>query len=131
MVKQSPSQQGGTCPLSEIRVTTISNAAGTGPVTLTKQSAAKVFSKTSADGTSITKSFNVSSLVDTSTGQQTININNNMSDGDYIVQVGKHTSSVNAEWVQSTAAGSFIMYNYNGSSYVDSIMFSSVDGDLA
>ena len=92
---------------------------------------AKVFSKTSADGTSITKSFNVSSLVDTNTGQQTININSNMSDGDYIVQVGKHTSSVNAEWVQSTAVGSFIMYNYNGSSYVDSIMFSSVDGDLA
>ena len=92
---------------------------------------AKVFSKTSADGTSITKSFNVSSLVDTNTGQQTININSNMSDGDYIVQVGKHTSSVNAEWVQSTAVGSFIMYNFNGSSYVDSIMFSSVDGDLA
>ena len=117
--------------MSEIRATTISDETGNGPIALTKQSAAKVFSKTSADGTSITKSFNVSSLVDTNTGQQTININSNMSDGDYIVQVGKHTSSVNAEWVQSTAVGSFIMYNFNGSSYVDSIMFSSVDGDLA
>ena len=122
--------------MSTVFVDTIKNQTGTTSLAANKlpdmlSGSAKVFSKTSADGTSITKSFNVSSLVDTSTGQQTININNNMSDGDYIVQVGKHTSSVNAEWVQSTAAGSFIMYNYNGSSYVDSIMFSSVDGDLA
>ena len=122
--------------MSTVFVDTIKNQTGTTSLAANKlhdmlSVAAKVFSKTSADGTSITKSFNVSSLVDTNTGQQTININSNMSDGDYIVQVGKHTSSVNAEWVQSTAVGSFIMYNFNGSSYVDSIMFSSVDGDLA
>jgi hypothetical protein len=111
--------------------TTITDGTTSVATSFVTNGSAKVFSKTSADGTSITKSFNVSSLVDTNTGQQTININSNMSDGDYIVQVGKHTSSVNAEWVQSTAVGSFIMYNYNGSSYVDSIMFSSVDGDLA
>ena len=122
--------------MSTVFVDTIKNQTGTTSLAANKlpdmlSGSAKVFSKTSADGTSITKSFNVSSLVDTNTGQQTININSNMSDGDYIVQVGKHTSSVNAEWVQSTAVGSFIMNNFNVSSYVDSIMFSSVDGDLA
>jgi hypothetical protein len=56
--------------LSEIRATTISDAAGTGPITLTKQSAAKAFC--SIDGSSGTpiegNSFNISGLVDDGVG---------------------------------------------------------------
>ena len=53
--------------MSEIRVTTISDAAGTGPVTLTKQIAPKSFVNHNA-GTAIGDSFNVTSLVDYGTG---------------------------------------------------------------
>jgi hypothetical protein len=70
--------------LSEIRVTTISDTAGTGPVTLTKQSAAKVWAHYDNNGTFATKdSFNTSSLTDTAAGRCTINFSSNMSDGNY------------------------------------------------
>ena len=53
--------------MSEIRVTTISNTAGTGPVTLTKQSAAKAYGVNGAS--QITMSFNLSSFTDQGTGR--------------------------------------------------------------
>lgn len=52
--------------MSEIRATTISNAAGTGPIALTKQSAAKAWFDHSQ--TSINLSFNLSSISDEATG---------------------------------------------------------------
>ena len=70
--------------MSEIRVTTISNTAGTGPVTLTGQSAAKAWAHYDNNGTFATKdSFNTSSLTDTAAGRCTINFSSNMSDGNY------------------------------------------------
>tara|TARA_R100001510_G_scaffold55469_1_gene59434 strand:+ start:14 stop:412 length:399 start_codon:yes stop_codon:yes gene_type:complete len=86
--------------LSEIRATTISDAAGTGPVTLTKQSAAKAwvnFDGATADATTnltgVRDSLNVSSLVDVSSGKYKININNNMANSNYILQCTHTTSS--------------------------------------
>jgi hypothetical protein len=58
--------------VSELRANTISDAAGTGPVTLTKQSAAKAWCRTTGTGTPvISVSFNVSSLTDNGVGDQT------------------------------------------------------------
>jgi len=57
--------------MSEIRATTISDAAGTGPITLTGQSAAKVWAKYGMDDNTINDSLNLSSLTDNGTGDFT------------------------------------------------------------
>ena len=69
--------------MSEIRATTISDAAGTGPIALTKQSAAKAF-VTFTGSAGISKSLNVSSGVDRATGQYTINYTSSFDDTDYV-----------------------------------------------
>jgi len=59
--------------LSEIRATTISDAAGTGPITLTKQSAAKAWVNYDMRSTAaIQNSNNISSLTDQGTGDATL-----------------------------------------------------------
>ena len=73
--------------MSDIRANTISDAAGTGPVDLYKQSAAKAWCHWDNNGTFETKeTFNTSSLTDTATGRTTIAIASNMSSGDYCSQ---------------------------------------------
>lgn len=70
--------------MSELRANTISDVAGTGPVTLTKQSAAKVW--VNFDGTStvsIRDSLNVSSITDNRTGEYTVNFDTAMADANY------------------------------------------------
>lgn len=71
--------------MSEIRATTISDSAGTGPVTLTGQSAAKAWGAANMTTTVLrTNNFNVSSLTDNGTGQARFNLTNAMSDADYV-----------------------------------------------
>jgi len=81
----SLSQQGGTCPLSEIRVTTVSATNGTGPVTLTKQYAAKAWVNFN-NSTAIQDSENVASLTDVATGSTTVTYTNALGNGNYCVQ---------------------------------------------
>jgi len=70
--------------LSEIRATTISDAAGTGPVTLTKQSAAKAWVNFDGSGTiSINRSFGVASLVDDAVGENTTNFVSSFDSANY------------------------------------------------
>ena len=70
--------------MSEIRATTISDEAGTGPITLTKQSAAKAWVNFNGTGTpSIRGSENVSSLTDNAGGDYDINFTNNMANANY------------------------------------------------
>ena len=57
--------------MSEIRATTISDAAGTGPITLTKQSASKFRVHHSGDTPTTNESFNMSSLTDNAVGDYT------------------------------------------------------------
>lgn len=70
--------------MSELRANTISAANGTGPVTLTKQSAAKAWASyqtyTSAQ---INDSINISTLTDHSTGSHTLSFTNNLIAGQY------------------------------------------------
>ena len=66
--------------MSDIRAGTISDAAGTGPITLTGQSAAKAwvnFFNTSGGG--VRNSLNVSSVTDVNVGVNTINLSSGMS----------------------------------------------------
>ena len=73
--------------MSEIRATTISNAAGTGPATLTGQSAAKAYFDIDQLSNVIIGSFNVSSFTDVSVGRKTANFTNNFSTTSDLVQV--------------------------------------------
>jgi len=120
--------------LSEIRATTISNAAGTGPIALTKQSAAKAFEKHQIDGT-IDGSFNVSSITDNETGDYTINFSNSMNNNTYTACLhGSAGSSTTVRWMiyrgQSTTG--FGVKTYAGSSQADmSNNMTAVHGDLA
>jgi hypothetical protein len=61
--------------MSEIRATTISDTAGTGPITLTKQHAAKVFERHNSSHT-INNSFGVSSIIDNGAGDTTVTYSN-------------------------------------------------------
>ena len=70
--------------MSEIRANTISDAAGTGPVTLTGQSAAKAWVNFNGTGTvAVREDFNVSSITDNGTGNYTVNFSTAMADTNY------------------------------------------------
>ena len=70
--------------MSDIRANTISNVAGTGPIDLHKQSAAKAWVNFNGTGTvAIRDSFNVSSLTDNGTGDYTVSLSNSMADANY------------------------------------------------
>ena len=72
--------------MSDIRVNTISAANGTGPVTLTKQEAAKHWCYFVGTGTiSINDSFNTASLTDHGTGGYSCNFTNNMGNANFAI----------------------------------------------
>jgi hypothetical protein len=76
----------GVWQLSEIRATTISDAAGTGPATLTGQYAAKAWVNFNGSGTvAIRESGNVSSITDNGTGDYTVNFGSAFADANYCV----------------------------------------------
>ena len=132
--KQSPSQQGGTCPLSEIRVTTISDTAGTGPVTLTKQSAAKAWVTKNLDGTAIEDSFNVSTLTDVGTGIATYSFTNSFANNTYQSATGSRHIAVR---IYSSPDGDITTSSLKINSYnlsealADRQSGTAVHGDLA
>ena len=80
---------------SVLNVDTIADKAGTGTVTLTKQSAAKVWAKYDA-GSTLNDSFNVSSLADAGTGQYEPSFTNNMSNANYPAQAEGNNSGYSA-----------------------------------
>jgi hypothetical protein len=119
--------------LSEIRATTISDSAGTGPITLTGQSAAKAYyyfdQSLSPNVTGDT--FNTSSLVDFNTGQVTHNMTSSFSGVKYVV------GYMNNQYNQSSGAGGRTVSSYRVASYNishtvnDGLHYGTVDGDLA
>ncbi len=126
--------------MSEIRATTISDAAGTGPITLTKQSAAKAWVNFNGTGTIATRdSVNVASLTDSSTGQYYANYTNNMANDDYSFasynsgDSGSSMTSFSNQYMggNDLETGRIGVSSYNAS-FVDSdIVTIQVHGDLA
>lgn len=98
--------------MSDLRVNTISDAAGTGPVTLTKQSAAKAWVNFDGTGTIAARnSANVSSLTDNGTGDYSANFTNAFAAADYVAFSGNGDSSSGGDayctialWSNSTTA---------------------------
>ena len=69
---------------SVLNVDTIADKAGTGPVALTKQSAAKAWINYKMNSSSsIYGSFNFASLTDNGTGDATVTVTNNLSNANF------------------------------------------------
>tara|TARA_R100001509_G_scaffold118052_1_gene72571 strand:+ start:334 stop:723 length:390 start_codon:yes stop_codon:yes gene_type:complete len=129
--------------LSEIRATTISNAAGTGPITLTKQHAAKVWASVKSDNSGFNDSFNCSSLADNGTGDGTPSFTNAMSNANYAHNLGHRAGSLTSGssnqrnvYVVSVAAGNINLKNSYTTTGGALIFFDvnhtfSINGDLA
>jgi len=128
--------------LSEIRATTISDAAGTGPIALTKQSAAKAWSSLDSSGGSTATqhgSFNISSVLDNAAGQYGFNFTNNMNGATYS-SIGSSNDNAYNNLVTNwpgvpnhytsgrTGIGNL---RVNTGTYVDSDVCIAVFGDLA
>ena len=120
---------------SVLNVDTIADAAGTGPVALTKQQAAKAWIKYNGTGTiAISGSAGVSSITDETTGTTTISVTNSFSDANYSTvatcsDTGAHMQIVDA----NQAAGSYRQRTLDGSlSLVDDpAVYGNAHGDLA
>ena len=114
----------------KIANTSVTVGEGGTATTTTVQGLVKAWAECNSAGTSINDSFNIASLVDTNTGQQTCNYTNDFASGSYAcVTTGDTVGSNNA--FSGTSAGSWIVYSFNGSSYGDMAMGTIAAGDLA
>ena len=125
--------------MSEIRATTISDAAGTGPITLTKQSAAKAYAKyNTITSTTLTNSLNVSSLTDHGTGDTSTVFTSAMTSRDYIVVAGADDTSwgtvVSLDYVSgntSSVSRNRTASNNSPANYDCEDNYITIHGDLA
>ena len=125
--------------MSEIRATTISDAAGTGPITLTKQSAAKAWVSINSASPAIRGSLNASSLTDdgSATGVMkvtTINAFNSTDDMSISSSSGNGTSAtgyyMSSGWVNNTS-NYWIRSVWGTTGYDVAYVHGQVHGDLA
>ena len=95
--------------MSELRADTITASDGTSPVTLTKQSAAKMFYNLNGTGTiALRDSLNISSATDKGTGDYKVAFVSNFNATDY-TPVGNH-GTTDSNW-----NGSYLMAHVMGS----------------
>jgi hypothetical protein len=121
---------------SVLNVDTIADAAGTGAVALTKQSAAKAFVRFNGTGTlAVNKSLNHSSVTDNTTGNYTPNYTNAFSDSNSCVTMSKKNSVSNASFGINNASVATTNYNmqlYENNVATDTDIVSAATlGDLA
>ena len=128
--------------MSEIRATTISDAAGTGPITLTGQNAAKAhFGFNQAASTEFgmptntlsSQSFNVSSLTDSGVGDATVALTSAMANTGFTCLFGMENSN-NTRTLEPTSTASSLDIRTNDadtSSTLDKAGWAALMGDLA
>ena len=129
---------------SVLNVDTIADKAGTGPVALTKQSAAKGWMKYDQYNNNVDDSVNVSSATDAATGNFRQNHINSMSNANYSsiamsgtfrVFVTNGEGNSGGDNVDTTSLAYFeVVYNSTGSTYAYIDMASNgtaIHGDLA
>ena len=122
--------------MSEIRATTISDAAGTGPVTLTGQSAAKAWGSAITNTTPATLSgnLNVSSFLDSGTGDFTFSFSNAMLNTEYNVLSGCGGGSLISVIVPTpkvVGSQSVLAVDSSGAAVDGSHVYIAIHGDLA
>jgi|DEB0MinimDraft_10_1074344.scaffolds.fasta_scaffold244108_1 hypothetical protein len=96
--------------MSEIRATTISDAAGTGPITLTKQQAIKAWANllVSSGSPTVVGSFNNSSVTDVATGQYRPNWTNAFSAVNYGSSFSGEDFSMGGASIRTNLSTSYI-----------------------
>ena len=115
---------------SVLNVDTIADKAGTGPVGLTKQAAAKAFAHAGSSGNSLGSSLNVSSLADEATGLYSITFTNNMS----AVPAPNYSDALSIGYNNDPATTSVVKsqsYNTSYGATASANVYYSVHGDLA
>jgi hypothetical protein len=128
--------------LSNIRANTISDAAGTGPITLTGQSAAKVTYGVNqasttylgvAQDTLSSQSTNTSSYTDAGTGLLSVSFSSAMTNNSYTFLSGNlstnNTSTIHGSSTSSTAV--LRQADADTSTLVDYLQYGAIYGDLA
>ena len=94
--------------MSEIRATTISNAAGTGPITMTGQYAAKAWVNFNGTGTvAIRESGNVSGITDNGAGDYTINFTTAMVDANYVTELNGNQDALGSNFNGNVHGGTY------------------------
>ena len=117
--------------MSDIRANTISDAAGTGPIALTGQSAAKAWVNFNGIGTvAIRTSFSVSSLTDNAVGDYAVGFTNTFANEPCAVMTG---GSLATHYVSSGSTASYRINHLTTSAVATdtSIVTLSAHGDLA
>ena len=96
------------------------------------QGLSKAWHKANAAGSTLNDSLNVSSLGDQGTGQQVINLSNNMNNANYMGAQGVWTN-ISEPFLFSQATSSYKSYGYDeaGGAYTDAEQGSMIMGDLA
>jgi hypothetical protein len=119
--------------MSELRADTITGSDGTGPVTLTKQSAAKAWANY-AHATGLRESFNISTFTDNGTGDYSLSLTSSFSNANYAVG-GISISGGDRTVVLDTASTASIIrtnnYDTSAGSAIDGEASFSAHGDLA
>jgi len=126
---------------SVLNVDTIADKAGTGPVELTKQSAAKVWANINQSGNAVRGTLGLSSMTDNAGGDVSINFANAFDSTDnYAVNgtTGTNASSPDhyvtgpdGDRTYSTTTVGLNLMNFNGSLNDQSVLWITVHGDLA
>ena len=122
---------------SVLNVDTIADKAGTGPVGLTKQSAAKAWMQAVGAGTSYNDSFNTSSLTDVGTGNIRVTYTNNMSNDDSSLTIGHQYTGTGGTGAYFANAGAMTTSthehaHYENAALKDPVKYDgTIHGDLA
>ena len=121
--------------MSDLKVTTISDLAGTGPVTLTKQSAAKAWCALGSNNT-LAQSFNISSITDSFAGIVDYSYSSNMANAINAITVdGADNNYGNKSCFSSgnsSVSGTRTVFVEGNSTIVeDDLLNIAVFGDLA
>ena len=98
-----------------------------------QQGLAKVWSTCSADGTSVSDSFNVTSIADTATGKQTIDFANDFANANYCTNLSNTGGTTRFLGATTTATGSILVFGFatNDSAFSDTQIATQIKGDLA
>jgi len=117
---------------SVLNVDTIADKAGTGPVELTKQSAAKAWSNLNGSTFGLRDSFNVSSATDNATGQYTISFSNSFDVTTYSANTTSLNRMCGVDLTNMIAASCKIrMVDKDGNDNDSDQTMSNFHGDLA
>jgi len=123
--------------MSVLNVDTIADKAGTGPVGLTKQHAAKAWCHWSQADHSVDNSFNQSSMDDLGTGQSAINFTNSMTALDYAAYfeatpVNNNHGGGFPDFISTSSSSKLACRHYeNNANYDATNAAATIHGDLA